>query len=351
MFLHHIPTDTTHRITHTYSGASDETYPHLSANGSVLVWEAKAHYGEPVVGSHGSNKDIWMTRLTYGCDDPTALNYHPGADIAECCRYTDATLDPLSPDFTGQLTLRMNLTEALANTFDVRQDEACAAYHRQILADMSCAMRLPANRWQSNHATGHTCAALGYTGPSSTPSDTITINLAIKAATSGPSVDHIADALLRQLKDARSAIWKGRLTRYAHEAVSTTGTGGVAFTLDMSNPLSRYTRGDVQRVTVPVGSGTRNSYWPKVAASNNLIMLYTDSDLAALGTADNSYHAMVLNFTTNPFTSLVPNQPANKDTQYPSSSADGRVICFQSNIANVHPQHIGSDQNQWWMST
>ena len=163
-----------------------------------------------------------------------------------------------------------------------------------------------------HNAPGHTCAALGYTGPSSTPSDTITINLAIKAATSGPSVDHIADALLRQLKDARSAIWKGRLTRYAHEAVSTTGTGGVAFTLDMSNPLSRYTRGDVQRVTVPVGSGTRNSYWPKVAASNNLIMLYTDSDLAALGTADNSYHAMVLNFTTNTFTSLVPNQPANK---------------------------------------
>ena len=53
------------------------------ADGTVLAWEAKAHYGEAVPGQHNNNKDIWTTRLTYGCDDPTASNYRPGADIAE----------------------------------------------------------------------------------------------------------------------------------------------------------------------------------------------------------------------------------------------------------------------------
>ena len=39
-------------------------------------------------------QDVWMTRITYGCDDPSASNYDASADVAECCTYPDAPLAP-----------------------------------------------------------------------------------------------------------------------------------------------------------------------------------------------------------------------------------------------------------------
>ena len=59
----HVPTSTTHRITYTYDKASDETFPHISADGTQIIFEAKSHYYENVDGSHDTNRDIWMTRL------------------------------------------------------------------------------------------------------------------------------------------------------------------------------------------------------------------------------------------------------------------------------------------------
>ena len=42
LFIHHIPTDTTHRISHTFDKDWDETYPHINHDGTVIVWESKS---------------------------------------------------------------------------------------------------------------------------------------------------------------------------------------------------------------------------------------------------------------------------------------------------------------------
>ena len=42
LFIHHIPTDTTHRISHTFDKDWDETFPHINHDGTVIVWESKS---------------------------------------------------------------------------------------------------------------------------------------------------------------------------------------------------------------------------------------------------------------------------------------------------------------------
>ena len=61
------------------------------------------HYGADTTSDSDGNKDVWMTRLTYGCDDTNANNYKVDADIAECCHYAEATIG-------GEATSEVSLT-------------------------------------------------------------------------------------------------------------------------------------------------------------------------------------------------------------------------------------------------
>ena len=367
IFVHHIPTDTTHRITHTYDPRSDETFPHLSADGTVVTWEARAHYGETVAGEHNTNRDIWTTRLTYGCDDPTSLNYLPDADIAECCRYSEASLDNGGAVVTGNLVLRVNLTHALSQRRDATAEETCTAWAQQLRADIACAMRIPLNRVALRY--GVTCADLATVWiddrniiPHSMES-TVHFPIAFRSTYigSGESSRQLFDRLQAQLKDERAAIWKGRVTRFAFELNALTydsvwhlnAEPRTLFTLNTSNPYSMYTRGDLERVSIPYGSGTRRAYQPKISGNGALALFHSDSDISGIGRGDNVYTAWAFDVATNRTLEIYSTTDRAHDTSYPSSNRDGSLVCFLSNAGNrSHPNHdTSSPEKQWWLAS
>ena len=49
LFIHHVPTDTTHRISHSFDKDWDETFPHINHDGTVIVWESKSASIAPTI--------------------------------------------------------------------------------------------------------------------------------------------------------------------------------------------------------------------------------------------------------------------------------------------------------------
>ena len=92
-----------------------------------------------------TNKDVFLTRLTFGCDDPMATNYHADADVAECCVFPDAAaLDgtPIAFDFT----LDVNLTAALGRVVGSTAEQSAAGWQEELADDLACALRIPSNQ-------------------------------------------------------------------------------------------------------------------------------------------------------------------------------------------------------------
>jgi len=48
LYLHHIPTDTTHRLSYSFDASWDESFPHINYDGTAIVWETKSHYGSDI---------------------------------------------------------------------------------------------------------------------------------------------------------------------------------------------------------------------------------------------------------------------------------------------------------------
>ena len=78
LFIHHIPTDTTHRISHTFDKDWDETFPHINHDGTVIVWESKSAsiaptFNHPTPASHALHPHLKPTPHPTTPAPPTAL--------------------------------------------------------------------------------------------------------------------------------------------------------------------------------------------------------------------------------------------------------------------------------------
>ena len=155
VWVYHIPTSTNHRITYSHSKNIDEVAPHISGNGSVVTFQSKHHYAPHAVDSESSsNQDVWVTKLTYGCNDPRALNYATNYDIPECCTFADAGTG-LEPFGAGRQRVTLTFspvsftgTAMSASDLQVLSASAagCQQWQQDVLSDLACALRVPADR-------------------------------------------------------------------------------------------------------------------------------------------------------------------------------------------------------------
>ena len=342
LFIHHVPTDTTHRISHTFDKDWDETFPHLNHDGTVIVWESKSHYGAEINADSDGNKDVWMTRLTYGCDDPDAHNYKMDADIAECCHYVDATIGSGATSEVS-LTLQVDLADALNRTLNTPADDSCAAWRDAVLSDLACALRVPANLITSS--TAGTCAALS----ADAGAKTIAVSVTFHPGASGPTATELQNKLVTALKDARSQVWSGVATRYTLKAIA---ASDILFTRDSTDDAYEYIRGTTVRVSIGAGSGsTRSSSTARISGDGAYIVYESESDELGLGISDNVYHIYRMEVATGTKVLVTPvDQASNVDSKYPSSSADGKTICYYSNNASSHANQCDDcdTEYQWW---
>ena len=137
IWVHHVATGTTHRITHTRSHSDDDYYPHFNYDGTKVIWSATGDYTPAPTGSGRSSRDSWLTTLWYGCDDPRALNYLPNASVTECCRYADASLSGSEPFRTVRLVLAPKLADGslasmTTNVQGAAQPSAPAVTHQSL---------------------------------------------------------------------------------------------------------------------------------------------------------------------------------------------------------------------------
>ena len=218
IWVHHVPTSTTHRVTYSHNKNIDEIAPHISGDGSVVTFGSKHHYAPGALAGEsgtGSNFDIWATKLTYGCDDPRASNYATDYDIPECCTFADAGdgLEPFgagrqrvtltfSPvDFAGAAMSASALQTLSAST------AGCQQWQHDVLSDVACALRVPADRltvWDPS-----VCASA--TGK-------LQVVVDVLPAKFGQTPEELVSRLAVQVKEPGSPIWKGYATRYLDES-------------------------------------------------------------------------------------------------------------------------------------
>ena len=148
-----------------------------------------------------------------------ATNHHADADVAECCVFPDAAaLDgtPIAFDFT----LDVNLTAALGRVVGSTAEQAAAGWQEELADDLACALRIPSNQIDASVVSATDLLA------ATSPSDGhFAVRVHIDSAQLAPSrrrldavdtkpaetAEQITARLVAQLRDARSAIWKGVL--------------------------------------------------------------------------------------------------------------------------------------------
>ena len=373
VFLHHVHTRTTRRVTYTYNDKADETFPHISADGRAIVFSSTAHYGSatPV-----TNKDVFLTRLTFGCDDPMATNYHADADVAECCVFPDAAaLDgtPIAFDFT----LDVNLTAALGRVVGSTAEQSAAGWQEELADDLACALRIPSNQIDASVVSATDLLA------ATSPSDGhFAVRVHIDSAQLAPSrrrldavdtkpaetAEQITARLVAQLRDARSAIWKGVASRYIYSVTkSPAGTPATLYTRDLGAAEASFTRGTLMRLTSPTDedgwtTAKRESARPALSGDGKYVVLQSDSNLDdgddATTFGDNVYHIWRHEIATGKNVPLLPDMDTGDDAKYPAVSADGKVVCFYANLPDTDqphfPDHVSaagsSSIYHWWVA-
>jgi hypothetical protein len=218
VWVHHVPTSTNHRVTYSHSKNIDEIAPHISGDGSVVTFQSKHHYATGALDGEsgtGPNFDVWATKLTYGCDDPRASNYATDYDIPECCTFADAgtglkpfgagrqrvtlTLSPV--DFSGAAMSASDLQTLSASA------SGCEQWQHDVLSDLACALRVPADRlaiWDPS-----VCASAA---------GKLQVVVDVLAAKFGQTPEELVSRLAVQVKEPGSPIWKGYATRYLDES-------------------------------------------------------------------------------------------------------------------------------------
>jgi hypothetical protein len=193
-------------------------------NESTLSAEAINGDGTEVVIKKGDTYN--KLTLTYGCDDPHAYNYAAGADITECCKYSDdATVTPFNTDRTRVpiILTPLDFARAAMNANTLKDKAAtapegaawCDQWQKDVLADLSCALRVPANRLSLADAS--TCA-------NGEGELTVTVDF-LPATGDGDTPTQLANKLLSQVKETGSPIWKGYATRYLKHDMAWNGLG------------------------------------------------------------------------------------------------------------------------------
>ena len=240
VWVHHVPTSTTHRVTYSHNAKIDETAPHISGDGSVVTFQSKHHYasgafaGESGISTStsGFNSDVWATKLTYGCDDPRASNYATDYDIPECCTFADAG-NGLEPFGAGRQRVTLTLSPvdfagAAMSASDLQTLSASAAgcqqWQHDVLLDVACALRVPADRltvWDPS-----VCASA--TGK-------LQVVVDVLPAKFGQTPEELVSRLAVQVKEPGSPIWKGYATRYldASQAMGLTASAVVVLAPSM----------------------------------------------------------------------------------------------------------------------
>ena len=219
IWVHHVPTFTTHRVTHTHDKNIDETAPHISGDGGVVTFQSKHHYQPNVDDPSGDdgNFDVWASKLTYGCDDSHALNFAADYDIPECCTYEEVPLmrynaarkrvslllEPV--DFLGA---HLNASTLESTATAPASGAWCSQWQVDVLVDLSCALRVPANRLEVVDPAVCTSTA----GNLQVVVDIIPVSDTATIKTETP--EQLVSRLQGQVKQPGSAIWKGYATRY-----------------------------------------------------------------------------------------------------------------------------------------
>ena len=212
VWVHHIPTSTSHRVTYSHDKNIDDTAPHISGDGSVVTFQSKHSYAPHAIeGEKTNNFDIWATTLTYGCDDPRASNYATDYDIPECCTWSDTGIG-VEPFTAGRQRVTLTLSPvdfsgAAMSASDLQALSAsasgCQQWQHDVLSDVACALRVPAARlaiWEPS-----VCASAA---------GKLQVVIDVLPAKFGHTPTELVSRLAVQVKEPGSPIWKGYATRY-----------------------------------------------------------------------------------------------------------------------------------------
>ena len=212
VWVHHIPTSTSHRVTYSHDKSIDETAPHISGDGSVVTFQSKHSYAPHAIEDEKTNNfDIWATTLTYGCDDPRASNYATDYDIPECCTWSDTGIG-VEPFAAGRQRVTLTLSPvdfsgAAMSASDLQALSAsasgCQQWQHDVLSDVACALRVPAARlaiWEPS-----VCASAA---------GKLQVVIDVLPAKFGHTPTELVSRLAVQVKEPGSPIWKGYATRY-----------------------------------------------------------------------------------------------------------------------------------------
>ena len=238
VWVHHIPTSTSHRVTYSHDKDIDETAPHISGDGSVVTFQSKHSYAPHAIeGEKTNNFDIWATTLTYGCDDPRASNYATDYDIPECCTWSDTGIG-VEPFAAGRQRVTLTLAPvdfsgATMSASDLQALSAsasgCQQWQHDVLSDVACALRVPAARlaiWEPS-----VCASAA---------GKLQVVIDILPAKFGHTPTELVSRLAVQVKEPGSPIWKGYATRYldASQAMGLSASAVLVPAPSMPPPLT-----------------------------------------------------------------------------------------------------------------
>ena len=306
VWVHHIPTSTSHRVTYSHDKSIDETAPHISGDGSVVTFQSKHSYAPHAIeGEKTTNFDIWATTLTYGCDDPRASNYATDYDIPECCTWSDTGIG-VEPFAAGRQRVTLTLAPvdfsgAAMSASDLQALSAsasgCQQWQHDVLSDVACALRVPAARlaiWDPS-----VCASAA---------GKLQVVIDILPAKFGHTPTELVSRLAVQVKEPGSPIWKGYATRYLDASQAMGLSASAVFVPAPSMPPSppsppppppqqHWVRGNLMRVSESANSpgGLESdkvgSATPRVSGDGNKVVFYSDATFSSAGfEEDNDYH-------------------------------------------------------------
>ena len=101
------------------------------------------------------------------------------------------------------------------------------------------------------------------------------------------------------------------------------------------------------RVTT-ASDGNRDSSWPSLSADGTTVAFQSDSDFLGQGIPDEQYEIWLYDTTTMTLTRVTTASDSHRASHYPSLSADGAIVAFQSD-SDFLGQGIPRWQSEIWL--
>ena len=131
-------------------------------------------------------------------------------------------------------------------------------------------------------------------------------------------------------------------------------SSSMLFTRDSTDDAYEYFRGTSVRVSIGNGTGSiRSSSTARISGDGAYIVYESESDELGFGITDGTYHIYRMEVATGTKVLVTPvDQASNHDSKYPSSSADGKTICYYSNAPSSHTKQCYDcgREYQWWVA-